>query len=132
MAVTDEQDAYLREHRLAVLATGRRDGSPQASTVMYHYDGNDIVVSAKTYTAKWNNSLRQPRVAMVVNDGRKQLVLYGTSRGVADDPDRMELSKRLYGVMGIEIPDEAAMKERLDNEKRTILRITPEQVLMND
>ncbi len=132
MAITEEQDAYLREHRLAVLATGRQDGSPQVSTVMYHYDGTDVVVSAKTFTAKWNNSLRQPRVAMVINDGRKQLVLYGTSQGVAEDPERMELSKRMYGAMGREVPEEAALKARLDEEKRTILRITPYQVMMND
>lgn len=132
MAMTDEQDAYLREHKLAVLATGRKDGSPQVSTVMYHYDGSDVLVSAKTFTAKWVNSLRQPRVALLVNDGRKQLVLYGTSEGFAEDPERIELSKRMYAAMGRELPDDAALKARLDEEKRTVLRITPDQVMMND
>ena len=132
MAMTEEQDAYLREHRLAVLATGRKDGSPQVSTIMYHYDGTDVVISAKSYTAKWINSLRQKRVAMVVYDGRKQLVLYGTSEGFAEDPERMDLSKRLFAAMGRDLPDDAALKARLDEEKRTVLRITPDQVMMND
>lgn len=96
MALTPEQDEYLKNHRLAVLATGRQDGSPQVSTIMYHYDGTDIVTSVKSYTAKWNNALRQPKVALLVNDGRKQLVLYGEAEGIADDPERKQLTRRMH------------------------------------
>jgi hypothetical protein len=38
---TDAQLEFLRAHRQAVLATGRRDGSPQVSTVVYAVDGED-------------------------------------------------------------------------------------------
>ena len=69
--MTPEQDAYLREHRLGVLATGRRDGSPQLSTIMYHYDGDDIAISVTSDRAKWLNALRQPHAARWAASPRK-------------------------------------------------------------
>lgn len=133
MTITPEQDSYLREHQMAVLATGRKDGSPQISTVNYHFDGADIAISVTSDRAKWVNTVRQPRVAMVVLDGHKQLILYGTVEGVADDPDRVELTKRLRASMGREPDgDDAALSAQLDEAKRVILRITPDKVLMND
>ena len=133
MTITPEQEAYLREHQMAVLATGRKDGSPQISTINYHFDGTDIAISVTSDRAKWVNTVRQPRVAMVVLDGHKQLILYGTVEGVADDPDRVELTKRLRASMGREPEgDDAALSAQLDAAKRVILRITPDKVLMND
>jgi hypothetical protein len=71
MTITPEQDAYLREHSMAVLATGRRDGSPQLSTIGYDFDGTDIAISVTSDRAKWLNAVRQPRVSMLMLDGRK-------------------------------------------------------------
>jgi len=34
-------------------------------------------MAVKSFTARWMNALRQPRVALLVHEGRKQLVLYG-------------------------------------------------------
>ncbi len=132
MALTPEQDEYLKNHRLAVLATGRKDGSPQVSTIMYNYDGSDIVTSVKSYTAKWNNALRQPKVALLVNDGRKQLVIYGEAEGIADDPERKELTRRMRIAMGSAPDDEDAFVAQLNEEKRTVLRIRPDKAFMND
>ena len=36
---TEEVAQYLKEHRLCVFATGRRDGSPQQSLIGYQFDG---------------------------------------------------------------------------------------------
>jgi hypothetical protein len=46
------QIAFLESRRWAALATGRRDGSPQLSHVGYVWDGEHILVSVKSYTAK--------------------------------------------------------------------------------
>ncbi|HTN79651.1 MAG TPA: pyridoxamine 5'-phosphate oxidase family protein, partial [Acidimicrobiales bacterium] len=65
--LTDEQRSYLTDHMWAVLATGRMDGSPQVSMIGYVLDAEDrMVISIKSYTAKWKNALRQPRVAIMV------------------------------------------------------------------
>jgi PPOX class probable F420-dependent enzyme len=130
--MTPEQAEYLQSHRLAVLATGRSDGSPQVSTIMYQFDGETVVISAKTYTAKWQNAVRQQNVAMVINDDRVQMVLYGTAEGIADDPERMTQHKRILGVFSPELPTDEEIIERLDREKRTIIRITPTKVLFNE
>ncbi len=131
--MTVEQETYLREHHLGVLATGRKDGSPQASLIMYDYDGADVAISVTSDRAKYVNALRQPRVSMVVLDGRKQLILYGTAEGVDADPDRLELTKRIRAAMGRPAEeDDATLSSQLDEAKRVILRITPGTVFMND
>ncbi len=133
MTITPEQDAYLREHSMAVLATGRRDGSPQLSTIGYDFDGTDIAISVTSDRAKWLNAVRQPRVSMLVLDGRKQLILYGTAEAVADDPARIELTKRIRASMGFEGDgDDAKLTAQLDEAKRVVLRITPDKLFMND
>lgn len=121
-----EQAAFLREHKWAVLATGRRDGSPQVSTIGYHFDGEHIAISVKSYTAKWNNAVRQPKVALVVLDGREQLVIYGTATAIIGDPERAEWSAKVMGtIMGNPIDDPASLVSMLDEQKRTVLLITP-------
>jgi PPOX class probable F420-dependent enzyme len=118
---------------MGVLSTGRSDGSPQISTINYDYDGTDIVISVTSDRAKWVNTQRQPKVALLVLDGRKQLILYGTTEGLDSDPDRVEMTKRLRASMGREPEDDdAALSAQLDEAKRVILRITVDKVLMND
>ncbi len=129
---TDEQQKYLEDHTIAVLATGRRDGSPQVSSVVYAVDGDDILLSVKDYTAKWHNALRQPKVALVVHDGRRQLIIYGTAHGIDADPERAELTADVWGAMLGERPEPADIVESLDEQQRTVLRITPDSVFMND
>ena len=75
MTMPPEQESYLREHHMGVLSTGRSDGSPQISTINYDYDGTDIVISVTSDRAKWVNTQRQPKVALLVLDGRKLISL---------------------------------------------------------
>ncbi|MCC6236114.1 MAG: TIGR03618 family F420-dependent PPOX class oxidoreductase [Dehalococcoidia bacterium] len=130
--MTPEQDRFLREHDLCVLATGRRDGSPQVSTVYYHFDGTDLVISATTDRWKYINAMRQPRVAILVNDGRRQLIVYGRAEGVPDDPERRELTKRVRAHRGTAIPDDETLSAELTRDRRAILRVIPERVRSND
>lgn len=129
---TDEQRAFLRTHSQAVLATGRRDGSPQLSTVVYALDGDDVIVSTKRYTAKWRNAQRQPRVALLVGEGHKQLVLYGAATGIADDPARAALTAKVFAAMSGKAVAPESLAGVLDEQQRTILRIRADAVFMND
>ena len=143
--MTPEQDEFLRSHVLAVFATGRRDGSPQVSTNNYSYDGEYVYFSVTTSRAKWVNALRQPRVAVAINEGRKQLVLYGSAEGVTDDPLRLQQFRRhsaftranggtALGDRPLPVPpdDDAEYARQLDEAGRVLLCITPERVLIND
>jgi PPOX class probable F420-dependent enzyme len=132
--LTEEMEAFLREQRIAAFATGRKDGSPQLSHVVYDYDGCDIALSVKSYTAKWHNALRQPRVALLVHEGRKQLVIYGRAEAISEDPERLEVTarvfRRLTGNPDFEATAEFA--KAMDEQKRTVLRITPEKATIQE
>lgn len=124
-ALESEHRSFLNRHTWAILATGRRDGSPQQSMVGYVVDADGrILVSAKDYTSKWKNAARNPRVCLTVPDGRVHLVLYGVAEGIAEDPLRAELTAAVYArLSGKEVPDPTKLTPRLDQEHRTILRI---------
>ena len=99
---TDAQDDYLSSPQWAALATGRKDGSPQLSQIVYAWNGEDIVISVKSYTAKWKNALREPKVALLIHDGRRQLV----DKELIHEMTRSNLKKGLVtlcigGGMGI-------------------------------
>lgn len=129
---TPEQEEFLHSQQIAAFATGRRDGSPQLSHVVYDYDGKDIVLSVKSFTAKWHNALRQPRVALLVHEGRKQLVIYGRAECISEDPERSQLSvrvfRRLTGNPDFAVTDDFV--RTLDDQKRTVLRITAEKATL--
>ncbi len=128
-----EHRAFLDAHQWAVLATGRRDGSPQQSLVGYAVDDEGrLVVSAKAHTAKWHNARRQPLVSLTVVDGREHLVVYGQAEPIADDPTRADLTADVFAALsGADRPDPATLVPFLDEEARTVLRITPTRTLLH-
>ena len=134
MEYTDEQRAFLADHRWAVLATGRNDGSPQQAMVGYTLDSDGrILISTPTTTAKWRNATRRPRVSLTVPDGRVHLVVYGSAEQIVDDPDRAELSADVLAVVrGPERPDPPSIVGWLDSDHRGVLRITAEKVLLHE
>ena len=133
MPLTTEQDQYLRDHSLAVLGTGRRDGSPQLSMIIYDYNGADLVISVTSDRAKWKNAIRQPNVALLVPDGRRQLIVYGTAEGITDTDARNAGTTRIRARAGrpVEVTD-AELTAELDAAHRVILRLTPDRAFMND
>ncbi len=126
-----DQRAFLDAHLWAVLATGRADGSPQQSMVGYAVDDEGrLVLSVKSYTAKWKNALRQPKVSLTVVDGRQHLVIYGEVETIDADPLRAELSELAFRViLGNEQVDPVSMIPLLDEQQRTVLRLTPSRTV---
>jgi PPOX class probable F420-dependent enzyme len=129
-----DADSFLRDHVWAVLATGRRDGSPQQSMIGYVVDDEGrIVISIKAYTAKWKNAVRQPRVSLTVPDGRAHLVVYGEAETIADDPLRAELTADVFARLSNgPRPDPQSIIPTLDEQQRTVLRITPTKAELHE
>jgi hypothetical protein len=133
MPLTPDQGQYLRDHSLAVLGTGRRDGSPQLSMIIYDYNGEDLVISVTSDRAKWKNSMRQPNVALLIPDGRRQLIVYGAVTGIETDPDRSNGTKRIRVRAGRPFEGEDAdLIKELDEANRVILNFTPDHAFMTD
>lgn len=129
----DEAAAFLRSHTWAILATGRADGSPQVSMVGYAVlDDGRIAISSKSYTAKWRNAQRQPRVALAVPDGRAHLVLYGTVECIEDDPARAGYTADVFGALsGSARPDPSTLVGFLDEQQRTVLLLTVDRAVLH-
>ena len=63
-------DEFLASHRLGILATSKRDGTPQQSILGYAIKGTDIVISTGSDTAKVKNLRKRPGVIRsVINPG---------------------------------------------------------------
>jgi hypothetical protein len=92
-----------------------------------------VLISTQAFTAKWRNALRQPRVSLTVPDGRVHVVIYGVAEAIDQDPDRAELSADVLAVVrGPDRPDPTSIVPWLDENQRTILRITPQKVLIHE
>lgn len=126
--MTPEQQHYLREHRLAALGTGKRDGSPQLTWIAYQYDGADIVLQTGGASAKARNVRRSGAVALLVPDGGRNLVVYGTASILEGGAERLAAIRRVRATsqrpLG-EISDDDLNAE-LDARGTVALRIVPE------
>jgi PPOX class probable F420-dependent enzyme len=136
-ALTPEQSEFLKAHRLAVLGTSKKDGSPQLSTILYLVeDDGRIVLGVSNDRAKWFNAKRQPQVALLVLDGRTQLIVYGTAECIAGEPERAAITRRIRKVVGTNVPADDLSDEdygkQLDEQKRVIIRITPTSAFSNE
>ena len=132
MTFTWEPDhrTFLDDHTWSVLATGRADGSPQQSMVGYALDDEGrMLVSAKAFTAKWKNALRQPQVCVTVPDGRQHLVVYGVAETIDADPERADLTASVFTRMSGNEVTAASLAGMLEQQQRTVLRITPTKAM---
>jgi PPOX class probable F420-dependent enzyme len=125
-----DQAQYLRDHRLAALATGRRDGSPQVTWISYQFDGADIVLQTGGSSAKARNIRRQPRVSLLVPDGGRNLVVYGSAEVFESGPERRDAIRRARAAMGREVSaDDAALDAELDQNGTVAIRLAPERAM---
>jgi PPOX class probable F420-dependent enzyme len=130
--LSPEQRDYLSAHRLGVLGTGRRDGSPQLSMIGYVFDDDHMDISCGRGRAKWRNIERQPQVSVLVPDGRRQLIVYGQAELLSEDPQRLEAAVALQTAFRGEAVDGDQVLERLNDENRGIIRVKPDKIFLND
>lgn len=126
---------FLAERRKGVLITLKRDGRPQTSNVLYHFDPStgQARVSVTADRAKTRNAVRDPRVGLHVNsdDFWSYTVLEGTARvgAAARDPhdaagdDLVALYRHLAG----EHDHWAKFREVQVLEQRLVLTIEAER-----
>ncbi|HEY7105528.1 MAG TPA: TIGR03618 family F420-dependent PPOX class oxidoreductase [Acidimicrobiia bacterium] len=125
MDASPEVAEYLTGHTLAALATGRQDGSPQVSMIGYAWDGSHVLVTFRRTSAKRANIARQPKVALLVPDGRRALTVYGDGELLERDPARVEGFEAIMAAFKAPARPREEMVQQLDDEGRVVVRITP-------
>ncbi|MCC6237309.1 MAG: pyridoxamine 5'-phosphate oxidase family protein [Dehalococcoidia bacterium] len=129
--LTPEQQQYLREHRLAALGTGRRDGSPQLTWIAYEYDGTDVVLQTGGDSVKARNIRRSNAVALLVPDGGRNLVVYGTAAILESGPERLAAIRRARATSQRPLAEvsDADLEAELDARGTVALRIVPDRAM---
>jgi PPOX class probable F420-dependent enzyme len=124
----DEARDVIREQHHAVLATMRRDGTPQMSPVGVGLDdAGRIVISTRETAYKTRNLRRDPRAWLcVLPDG-----FYGRWVQVSGDveivslPEAMELLVDYYRDVAGEHPNWDEYRAAMESERRCVVRVTP-------
>lgn len=127
---------FLSARRLGVLATIRRDGRPQLSTVTYAYDRTqDVIrVSITADRAKTRNLWRDPRAVLHVSseDGWSYAVADGaaTLSAVAAAPDDAAVEElvALYRSLSGEHPNWDEYRAAMVADKRLVLHLSVDRV----
>jgi PPOX class probable F420-dependent enzyme len=122
----DKARDYLIGNHRAVLATRRRDGSPQLSPVLVGLDGEGYAtVSTRETAMKTFNVRRDPHVWLcVINDGffGSWIQVAGTAE-VLSLPEAMEPLIDYYRGIAGEHPDWDDYRRAMERDRRVLLRI---------
>lgn len=130
VALTSEQEQFLRENVLCIVSTTKKDGSPQATPVYYFYEDGKLYISVTRTRAKTRNVLRDPRVSVVVQNTERPfpyMQINGTAAITEDDLEAR--SRRIFSIFLPSLPDN--FPEMLKEQERRIMVVTPEKVLLN-
>jgi PPOX class probable F420-dependent enzyme len=117
--------------RTAKLATVRADGRPHVAPVWIALDGDDIVLTTNTATAKGKALRRDPRVSLCVDDERPPfsfVMVEGTAE-LSEDPDDLRRWATVIGgrYMGADRADEYGRRNGVPGE--LLVRVTPTRVV---
>lgn len=134
----DELWRFVEEQRSLQVATLGRDGAPHLTTLWFAVVDGDVVFETFTKSQKIVNLRRDPRIAVLVEDGRS----YGELRGVSingraelhSDPETVHpyalaVMRRNQPEIPEEKLDEAA---RVLAAKRTAVVVKPEKIVSWD
>lgn len=127
----DKLLAVISGNSIGVLATIKRDGRPQLSNVLYHFDPRSLVlqVSITEPRAKTRNLRRDPRASILVSsdDGWAYAVAEGTAEltapAAAPDDDAVEALVALYRSISGEHPDWGEYRRTMVADRRVVLTL---------
>lgn len=135
MTIDPAHEHLLVERNLGVLATIKRDGRPQLSSVSYHYypAESTLRMSVTAARAKVANARRDPRVSLHVAtaDGWNWVVAEGIAElsEVAADGDDAAVDELvvLYRDIRGEHPDWPDFRRAMVTERRLVMRVGVER-----
>ena len=128
MPPTSEQEILIKEQSLGILATVKKDGSPQLTPIYYAYEDGQILISITKTRAKYHNIKRNPQVTMCIvkPEGRPYVTVSG--RAEIEERDIVDGTAKVFERFSDRpLPDnfEAGLRE----QQRVLVKITPEQFI---
>ncbi len=126
MPPTPEQERIIEDENLAVLATLRRDGSPQITPVNYAYRDGRFLISTTRDRAKYHNVGRNRRVSLCIvrPEGHSYVTVYGHAH--IEDGDVAEGTAEIFRRMS-DRPLPANFAELLHQQRRVLIVVAPER-----
>lgn len=121
---------FVREHHRAVLATRRRDDSPQLSPVSVGVDAHGVlVVSSRETAIKVNNLRRDPRASLCVfaDSFFGGWVQIDGSATIVSLPDAMPGLVEYYRSISGEHADWDDYRAAMERDRRVLVRIEPQR-----
>ena len=119
MELSQAARAFLDEPRFATLATINADGTPQLTVMWYARRGDHIMMNTARGRLKDRNLLRDPRIAICVEDGYRFVTIKGHAELIEDhattQADIRALAIRYHGVERAErmVRDQFGNQERI-------------------
>lgn len=123
-----ERDTFLAARHTLIIATLRRNGWPQLTTVWYRWDGEAFWISTNRGRAKYKNLARDPRVTVLVDDPPNETSVVGRGRAefVAQDADAYEGA---LAIVSRYVDDPVGYLEPRRDEPRVLVRIRPDELV---
>jgi PPOX class probable F420-dependent enzyme len=114
--------------RPAILSTVRRDGRPHSAPIWFALDRADFVFTTGRGTVKGRNLLRDPRLALCIQDDQPPFayVRVEGSANVDEDPQRLRTWAELIGgrYMGAERAEEYGARNAVPDELVVRVHVT--------
>ncbi|MDG6983328.1 MAG: PPOX class F420-dependent oxidoreductase [Nitrososphaerota archaeon] len=119
---------FLNGVHFARLATIRKGGSPHLTPIWYMYVDGKLIVNTTPQRVKFHNVKRDPRVALLVDDGYPYIVVEGKARVASERDPKKDIETLAIRYTGEEKGRKAA-RERYWKTERVSLEIVPERII---
>jgi PPOX class probable F420-dependent enzyme len=118
---------FLAHHTRSVLATARRDGTPQMSPVAHGVDDEGRVVISSRETAYKVRNLRRDRSAslcVLADEWYGPWIQVDATAEIVSLPEAMDLLVEYYRQLQGEHPDWDEYRQAMVRDQRCIIRLT--------
>ena len=123
-------EAFIDDHRWAVLSHLRASGAPVSSMVAYARDGDDLVVSTPGFTLKMRALRRDGRASLCIISNAEPFNFVNIEGACSVERDDLERRTRLVfqNISGSGYDEPPDLPAWLEAQQRVILRISPARV----
>lgn len=132
----EERDAFLADCRTCRIGTVDGNGTPHVSALWFVWDGTALWLNSVVKSQRWTNFMRNPKVSVLVDDGRdfmelRGVEIIGSVVPVGEVPRRGEPNAELDG------PESAFGRKYANGEfgydgGHAWLRLVPEKIVSWD